>query len=96
MTKAFTYILKCSDGSLYAGFTTDLEKRLKAHNSGKGAKYTRGRLPVEYVFFQEFSTKEEAMQYEAKIKTLTRAEKEKIILEGADLVKYFENRSGSA
>ena len=50
----YVYILKCSDNTLYTGWTTSLEKRIKAHNSGKGAKYTRARLPVEIVYFEEF------------------------------------------
>ena len=50
----FTYILKCSDGSLYTGWTNDLERRVKAHNAGKGAKYTKCRRPVELVYFEAF------------------------------------------
>lgn len=72
----FTYMLRCADDSLYTGWTTDLAGRLDAHNSGKGAKYTRARLPVRLVYFEEFDTKEEAMKREAAIKKLTRAKKE--------------------
>lgn len=72
----FTYMLRCADDSLYTGWTTDLAGRLDAHNSGKGAKYTRSRLPVRLVYFEEFDTKEEAMKREAAIKKLTRAKKE--------------------
>ena len=75
----YVYILKCSDESLYTGWTTDLEKRLKAHNSGKGAKYTRARLPVEIVYFEEFQEKIEAMKREYEIKKLTRDKKLKLI-----------------
>ena len=68
--KNVTYILKCSDNSLYTGWTNDIKHRLKMHNEGKGAKYTRGRGPVELVYLEEFDTKQEA-----KIKRLTRKEK---------------------
>ena len=71
----YTYTLKCKDGSLYTGWTNDLEQRVAAHNTGKGAKYTRGRGPVELVYLEEFDTKQEAMSKEAKIKRLTRKEK---------------------
>ena len=70
-----TYILKCKDNSLYTGWTNDITHRLKMHNEGKGAKYTRGRGPVELVYLEEFETKQEAMSREAKIKRLTRKEK---------------------
>ena len=72
---SFVYILKCNDDSLYTGWTNDLDKRIKAHSNGKGAKYTRGRGPVELVYLEEFDTKQEAMSKEAKIKRLTRKEK---------------------
>ncbi len=75
----FTYIVKCSDGSLYCGWTNDLDKRIKAHNEGKGAKYTKTRLPVSLVYFEEFETKEEAMSREWHIKHLRRSEKLKLI-----------------
>lgn len=75
----FTYILKCSDGSLYTGWTNDLERRVKAHNAGKGAKYTKSRRPVELVYFEAFSTKQEAMRREWEIKQLSRVEKCKLI-----------------
>lgn len=74
-----TYILRCSDGTLYTGWTNDIERRLKAHNEGKGAKYTKGRGPVELVHLEEFETKEEAMSREYAIKHMSRAEKEKLI-----------------
>ena len=75
----FTYILKCADNSLYPGWTTDREPRLEMHNRKKGAKYTRGRTPVELVYLEISDTKEEAMKREAAIKKLTRTEKEKLI-----------------
>ena len=71
----YTYLLRCADGSLYGGYTTDLQRRLTAHNSGKGAKYTRARLPVELVWWESFSTKEEAMSREWHLKKLSRAQK---------------------
>ena len=73
--KNVTYILKCSDNSLYTGWTNDIEHRVKMHNEGKGAKYTRGRGPVKLVYLEEFETKQEAMSREAKIKRLSRKEK---------------------
>ena len=75
----YTYMVRCSDGSLYTGYTTELEKRIRAHNSGRGAKYTRSRLPVELVYYEKYGTKKEAMSREWHIKRLTRAEKEKLI-----------------
>lgn len=75
----YVYILKCSDNTLYTGWTTNLEKRLKVHNSGKGAKYTRVRLPVEIVYFEEFEDKKDAMKKEYAIKQLSRQEKLKLI-----------------
>ena len=73
--RAYTYIVRCSDGSLYTGWTDDIEKRLAAHNSGRGAKYTRARHPVTLVHLEMFSTKEQAMSREWHIKQLTRAQK---------------------
>jgi putative endonuclease len=81
MQPNYTYILRCADGSLYTGWTTDLEGRLRAHNSGKGAKYTRSRLPVEIVYFETFETKSEAMSREWHLKRLSRAEKLALIKE---------------
>lgn len=78
----YVYILRCSDGTLYTGYTNNLEKRLKVHNSGKGAKYTRCRLPVEIVYFEECGTKSEATKREYAIKQLTRENKMKLIDKG--------------
>lgn len=75
----FTYILLCSDGTLYTGWTDDLEKRLAAHNSGKGAKYTRSRLPVRLVYSEEYENKREAMSREWHIKRMTREQKLQLI-----------------
>jgi len=75
----FTYILRCKDNTLYTGWTDDLERRVKAHNEGRGAKYTRGRGPVSLVYYEEFGTKGEAMAREREIKKLTKKEKEGLI-----------------
>lgn len=71
----YTYILRCADGTLYTGWTKDLEKRLAAHNAGQGAKYTRARLPVTLLWYEPHSEQREAMRREAAIKRLRRAEK---------------------
>lgn len=71
----YTYILRCGDGTLYCGWTNDLEKRLSAHNAGLGAKYTKSRRPVKLVYSESFETKEEAMRREYRIKRMSRAEK---------------------
>ena len=78
----YTYILKCSDETLYTGWTNDLEKRINAHNAGKGAKYTKNRRPVKLAYYEEFATKEEAMSREYAIKQLTRIKKEELIKKG--------------
>ena len=75
----YTYILECKDGTYYTGWTNNLEKRLKDHNEGRGAKYTKARLPVSLIYYEEFQTKEEAMRREYAIKHMTRKEKEKIM-----------------
>ena len=75
----YTYIVQCSDGTLYTGWTNDLNKRIKAHNNGKGAKYTKARRPVELAYYEEFETKEQAMKREYAIKQLGRKEKQKLI-----------------
>ena len=75
----YTYILRCADGTFYTGWTNDLEKRLEAHNSKRGAKSTRGRLPGELAYFEEFETETEARKRECAIKKLKRKEKEKLI-----------------
>lgn len=75
----YVYILECADGTYYTGWTTCLGRRIEEHNSGKGAKYTRGRGPVKIVYHEAFETKEEAMSREYAIKKLTRKEKEFLI-----------------
>ena len=75
------YILRCGDGTLYTGWTNDLEKRLRAHAAGKGAKYTRARLPVTLVYTEVFETEHEARSRECGIKRLTRSQKLSLIKE---------------
>lgn len=75
----YTYILECKDGTYYTGWTNNLEKRLKDHNEGKGAKYTRARRPVVLAYYEEFETKEEAMQREYAIKQMKRSQKAALI-----------------
>ena len=77
----FVYLLECRDKSLYCGWTNDLEKRVKAHNSGKASKYTCVRRPVRLVFFEESKTKSAAMKREAEIKSFSR-EKKLSLVEG--------------
>ncbi len=76
----YTYIVRCADGTLYCGWTNHLQERVAAHNSGRGAKYTKSRRPVELVYYEEFGTKEEAMRREAQIKRMERAEKMALIV----------------
>lgn len=81
--KFYVYILECADKTLYTGYTTSVSKRLDTHNKGKGAKYTKARLPVRLLYYEEFSTKKEAMKREWFIKhKLTRQDK-------LDLIKNF-------
>ncbi len=76
---AVVYILQCADGTLYTGWTTDLERRLQAHNSGRGARYTRGRRPLRLVYREEQLTRSAAQRREAAIRRLSRADKLKLI-----------------
>ena len=75
----YTYILRCADGTLYTGWTNDLEQRVAAHHTGKGAKYTKARRPVELVYFEEFETKEQAMKREYAIKQMARKDKLELV-----------------
>ncbi len=75
----YVYIVRCSDDTLYTGYTVDIEKRIDSHNKGNGAKYTRGRLPVKLCFFEEYDTKSDAMSREYKIKRLSRKKKLELI-----------------
>ena len=82
--KAFMYVVECRDGSYYTGYTTDIKKRVAVHNSGKGAKYTRARLPVKLIYAQGFASKEEAMSAEALLKRKKRPQKERFLSENQD------------
>lgn len=75
----YLYILRCGDGTLYRGITTDIQRRLDAHRCGKGAKYTRGRGPLELIYQEECGAHSEALKREAAVKRLSRTEKEQLI-----------------
>ena len=79
-------MVECSDGSLYTGWTFDIEKRIQKHNDGKGAKYTRSRLPVKLVYYEIKNNKSDAMKREAYIKSLKHTDKRKLITD-------FENNN---
>lgn len=78
----YLYILRCKDDTLYTGITTDVDKRLEAHRSGKGAKYTRGRGPLELVYREICGSHSDALKREAEIKKLNRREKQQLIGDG--------------
>lgn len=83
--KFFVYIIQCADKTFYTGYTTDLDKRIEKHNRGKGAKYTRSRLPVRLIWSEEFPTKSAAMKEEYRIKQLDRKMKGRLAdLSGKD------------
>ena len=77
--KDCVYILECNDGTLYNGWTNDIDKRFKAHNDGKGAKYTKGRRPLKLVYLEELETKSEALKRENEIKKMTKDKKRQLI-----------------
>lgn len=77
--KWYLYILRCADGTLYTGITTDVEARLETHRSGKGAKYTRGRTPLELVYREECEDHSQALKRELAVKAMSREEKQKLI-----------------
>lgn len=82
MVNHYTYILECKDQTLYTGYTTDLDRRLKVHNEGKGAKYTKVRRPVNLVYHETFDNKSEALKREYALKQLSRKQKLALIKEG--------------
>lgn len=84
-SKHLFYVLECRDGSFYAGYTNNLEKRVRVHNEGKGAKYTRAKLPVHCIYHETYETKREAMQAEYQFKRLNRKQKEIHIRKGSGL-----------
>lgn len=75
----WVYVIECDDGSFYTGYTTDVERRVREHDRGEGAKYTRGRTPVELVHREQFESKSAAMSREYEIKQLSRTEKEQLV-----------------
>lgn len=75
----YTYLLQCADGSLYCGWTNQLQARVQAHNEGNGAKYTKSRRPVALVYYETFATKQEAMRREWAVKQMTRKQKLELI-----------------
>ena len=88
----YVYLLRCGDGTLYCGWTTDLAARVEAHNQGKGAKYTRSRLPVELVWFEEHANRHEALSREWHIKRMTRANKLALIQNGCGKLVTDDSR----
>lgn len=92
----YTYIVKCKDDSLYTGWTNNIEKRMEDHNSGKGAKYTKPRIPVELVYYEEFETKEEAMSREYFIKKMSRSEKLRLISSQSQNEDVHQNKMTEA
>ena len=76
---AYVYIVECADGSLYTGWTNDLNKRIAAHNAGRGAKYTRSRLPVQLRYYETFDEKNDALRRECALKKLTHEEKRALV-----------------
>ena len=79
---AYADIVECADGTLYSGWTNDLEKRIAAHNAGQGAKYTRSRRPVTLRYYEEFEDKSEALRRECALKKMSRAKKKALIEKG--------------
>jgi putative endonuclease len=79
---AFVYLLRCADGTLYCGWSTDPERRLRQHRAGTASRYTRTRLPVELVYSREFASRSEAMREEARIKRMPTAGKRRLMLPG--------------
>ncbi len=81
---AYAYIVECADGTLYSGWTNDLEKRIAAHNAGQGAKYTRSRRPVTLRYYEEFEDKSEALRRECALKKMSHAKKQALIEKGRE------------
>lgn len=87
---AFTYMVACADGTLYTGWTTDLEARLTAHNAGTGARYTRSRGPVKLVYWEEYGDQGQARRRECEIKKLNRRQKEALVASGGSPAPTWE------
>lgn len=88
----YVYILECSDGSYYTGYTNDLKSRLDKHNSKTASKYTRSRTPVKYVYTKEAESKNQAMSFEAHIKTMSKEKKIKLVNFELELEDFIENK----
>lgn len=80
----YVYCLRCADDTIYTGYTTDVDRRVREHNGGEGAKYTRGRTPVTLAHVESYESKSTALTREHAIKSLSRAEKERLIGDGRD------------
>ncbi|MBV7509223.1 GIY-YIG nuclease family protein [Bacillus sp. sid0103] len=89
----FFYVLTCNDGSLYGGYTNNLDRRIKMHNEGKGAKYTRGRGPVQLTYFRRYENKGDALRAEYQFKQLPRKKKVEFMQNNNDMSINFENSS---
>lgn len=79
MSDHYVYVLECADGTFYTGYTTDVERRVAEHDAGEGAKYTRGRTPVELVYRERFDSQSAAMSREYELKQLSRRQKERLV-----------------
>lgn len=90
----FTYVLQCKDGTLYTGYTTNIEKRMKMHEQGKGAKYTRGRGPFKLLFQQACDSKSAALRLEAMIKSFPRTDKLQFIRERSEMNEHSKKFPG--
>ena len=88
------YFVRCADGTLYAGYARDVREREKAHNNGRGARYTRSRRPVTLVYTEAFRSKGKALRREYQLKQLTRAEKERLIQRKTGKRKLKREKSG--
>ena len=88
----YVYMLECSDGSYYTGWTTHLRERVRTHNGGEGAKYTRSRQPVHLVYYEICSSRSDAMKREYAVKHLPRKEKERMVREAAERIAAFESQ----
>jgi putative endonuclease len=92
----FIYIVQCSDGTLYTGYTIDLESRIAAHNSGAGAKFTRGRGPVRLLYSEAFETRGEALKREIQIKKMSRARKLKLAGIAGEEITWKKTKQGKS
>ncbi len=81
----YVYMVRCADGTLYTGYTTNVNRRVDMHNKGKGARYTRSRLPVVLLYQETFATKTEALRREYEVKQLTREQKEHLFVSAPPL-----------